>query len=363
MKITITNSQYFHQKYGGVSRYASCLLENLIGKQLNITLIAPIHKNKYLQNINNFKMKGFFFPKYPNLKILRNLNNMLTNFYKLKISADIVHDFYYPEIETNHKKKRILTIHDTIHEKFNYLYKFDYFNFRKKIIEKTDRFICVSESTRQDFMKYYNINKDRTSVIAHGYEHLKTVEIKNLSKFEILKKPFILYVGGRLKYKNFRFFIEAYSKNKKIRKNFNIVCFGGEKISKHELSHFKRLKIENKIIKLHGDDALLKSLYLNCRLLISTSEYEGFGINILEALYMNCKILSNEINVFKDIYEDSINYFQFNNTDHLIYQLERILLDEKNDINQTKIKQILKNNNWENSANKTYENYKFLANT
>ena len=331
MKITITNAQYFHQKYGGVSRYASCLLENLAGKHLDITLIAPIHKNKYLQNINNFKMKGFFFPKYPNLKILRNLNNMLTSFYKLKISADIVHDFYYPEIEINHKKKRILTIHDTIHEKFNYLYKFDYFNFRKKIIEKTDRFICVSESTRQDFMRYYNINKDRTSVITHGYEHLKTVEIKNLSKFEILKKPFILYVGGRLKYKNFRFLTEAYSKNKRIRKNFNIVCFGGEKISKHELSHFKRLKIENKIIKLHGDDALLKSLYLNCRLLISTSEYEGFGINILEALYMNCKILSNEINVFKDIYEDSINYFQFNNTDHLIYQLERILLDEKNE--------------------------------
>ena len=47
-------------------------------------------------------------------------------------------------------------------------------------------------------------------------------------------------------------------------------------------------------------------------------EYEGFGINILEALYMNCKILSNEINVFKDIYEDSINYFQYNNNDHLI---------------------------------------------
>ena len=288
---------------------------------------------------------------------------MLTNFYKIKISSDIVNDFYYPEIEINHKKKRILTIHDTIHEKFNHLYKFDYFNFRKKIIDKTDKFICVSENTRQDFIEHYKINEDRTCVITHGYEHLRDIETIDISKFEKLKKPFILYVGGRLKYKNFKFLTEAYSKNEKIKKNFNIVCFGGEKVSKQEFLYFKRLKIENKIIKLDGDDSLLKSLYLNCKLLISTSEYEGFGINVLEALFMNCKILSNEINVFKNIYKDSINYFQYNNTDHLIYQLESILLDEKNDINQTNVKQILKNNNWENSANKTYKNYKFLANT
>ena len=362
MQILINNSQFFHQKYGGVSRYSSCLLENLIKEKLDINLIAPIYKNRYLKDIKNIKKRGFYLSKYPNLKILRVLNNRLTELYKKNIKADVIHDLYYPESEKDYLKKKVITIHDTIHEKFNHLYKDNYYEFRKKIIEKTDKFICVSENTRQDFIEYYKINEDRTCVITHGYEHFSDIETIDISKFEKLKKPFLLYVGGRSKYKNFKLLAKAFAKTNKINENFNIVCYGGEKLSNEEFSYFKKLGIEKKIIKLNGSDSLLKSLYINCELLISTSEYEGFGITILEAIYLNCKVLSNEINVFRNIYKDSINYFRFNNLDHLIYQLENIIIKRKNNINQIDINQILLNNNWESSGNKTYEIYKSLAN-
>ena len=169
-------------------------------------------------------------------------------------------------------------------------------------------------------------------------------------------------MGGRLKYKNFQLLAEAYSKTNKINENFNIICYGGEKISKVEFLYFKKLGIEKKVIKLDGNDNLLKSLYINCELLISTSEYEGFGINILEAIYLNCKVLSNEIDVFKNIYKNSINYFQFNNLDHLIYQLEKMVINKENNINQIDTNHVLLNNNWENSGNKTYKIYKLLTN-
>ena len=64
-------------------------------------------------------------------------------------------------------------------------------------------------------------------------------------------------------------------------------------------------------------------------LYVSTSEYEGFGLTILEALYSNCKILSNDISVFRKIYINSINYFEFNNLDHLIFQLQNLLIIKK----------------------------------
>ena len=362
MQVLLFNSLFFHQRYGGVSRYSTCLANELIKKKIDLKIISPIYKNNYLKEINKTNIYGIYFPKYPNLKLLRFFNNILVNLYKKNLNANIIHDLYYPESEKDYLKKKVITIHDTIHEKFNHLYKDNYYEFRKKIIEKTDKFICVSENTRQDFIEYYKINEDRTCVITHGYEHFSDIETIDISKFEKLKKPFLLYVGGRSKYKNFKLLAEAFAKTNKINENFNIVCYGGEKFSNEEFSYFKKLGIEKKIIKLNGSDSLLKSLYINCELLISTSEYEGFGITILEAIYLNCKVLSNEINVFKNIYKDSINYFQFNNLDHLIYQLENIIIKRKNNINQIDINQILLNNNWESSGNKTYEIYKSLAN-
>ena len=53
----------------------------------------------------------------------------------------------------------------------------------------------------------------------------------------------------------------------------------------------------DKVIELKGNDRLLKSLYLKTSLLVSTSNYEGFGINILEAIYLDCPVLSNEIDI------------------------------------------------------------------
>ena len=91
---------------------------------------------------------------------------------------------------------------------------------------------------------------------------------------------------------------------------------------------------------------------------VSTSEYEGFGLTILEALYSNCKILSNDISVFRKIYINSINYFEFNNLDHLIFQLQNLLINKKDYTIDDQKKKVLLNNSWKNTANMTQEIYK-----
>ena len=167
-----------------------------------------------------------------------------------------------------------------------------------------------------------------------------------------------MYVGGRLRYKNFKVLIEAYSKIKEIKDNYNIVCYGGEKISKEELIFFKKLEIEKNIIKIEGTDSLLKNLYKNSKLLVSTSLYEGYGLTILEAISVNCPILANNINVYQDIYKDSINYFDYNNLDHLVYKLQEILINNKYIVNKEQAVNVLKENNWKNCADRTIDLYK-----
>ena len=360
MQVLLNNSLFFHQKYGGVSRYSSCIIEELLKKKINIEVIAPIYKNNYLKNIKNLNIKGIYLPRYPNLKILRNIDLKLINKYKKKFRGNIVHDLYYPEKLNNHNKKKILTVHDTIHEKFSDLYDDDHIKFRNKIIKDIDIFICVSNNTKENLKEYYKVADDKIFVVSHGYNHLKNIDIKNLHIHNISNKPFILYVGGRFKYKNFKLLIDAYSKNKKIQNEFNIVCYGGEKISKDERNNFKEFGIERNIIKIDGNDNILKQLYLNAKLLVSTSMYEGFGMNILEAISLECPVLANDIKVFKEIYKDSINYYEFNNLDNLLFQLEQILINQKYIINKKSLNNVLLENNWENSVNKTIEVYNLL---
>ena len=149
-------------------------------------------------------------------------------------------------------------------------------------------------------------------VTNHGYEHLDLVDPLNIENIENLKKPFILYVGGRYKYKNFNLLANAFAKSNRIKNNYNIVCFGGEKFSKMK-KLFQQFGHTDKVIELKGNDRLLKSLYLKTSLLVSTSNYEGFGINILEAIYLDCPVLSNEIDIFKKLFDDIIEYYDFNN--------------------------------------------------
>ena len=322
MQVLLTNSLFFHQKYGGVSRYASALIKSLIDEKVDLKIISPLFKNNYLQKIKEVKKYGIYIPRYPKSIILRHINNFFNNYLKKNLNSNLIHNLYYPETENFLQKKTILTIHDTIHEKYSHMYNFDYFNFRKKIIQNTDLLICVSEKTKNDVIELYQVPENKIFVTPHGFDHLSYIEIEDLKKDKIFEKPFILYVGGRYKYKNFSLLSKAFSKSQKIKDNFNIICFGGEKISDSEKKNFKNLGIENKIIELRGDDKLLKSLYLKTNLLVSTSEYEGFGINVLEALSLDCPILANKIEVFQDIFKDSILYYEHNNEDSLIFNLE-----------------------------------------
>ena len=75
---------------------------------------------------------------------------------------------------------------------------------------------------------------------------------------------------------------------------------------------------------------------------------------------MKCPVLANSIKVFEEIYKDSINYYEFNTLDSLMYQLEEILINQKYNINEKTLNNVLLKNNWKNSVNKTIEIYNLL---
>ena len=49
MQVLLSNSLFFHQKYGGVSRYATSLMSALINENIELKIISPLYKNNYLK--------------------------------------------------------------------------------------------------------------------------------------------------------------------------------------------------------------------------------------------------------------------------------------------------------------------------
>ena len=101
----------------------------------------------------------------------------------------------------------------------------------------------------------------------------------------------MLYVGKRYRYKNYEVLLNVFAKSKIIKDNFCIIFFGGEAVSKSELKFYNTLGVHKKIFHVYGSDDILKYLYSNAQVMVSTSIYEGFGLNILEAMRQGWKLL------------------------------------------------------------------------
>ena len=359
MKVAFTNSIFFRQKYGGVSRYFCSVMNELINANIDIKVFTLIFKNNYLKKIPKKNRQGIFIPRYPIANFLENQIEKVLHYQIQNSSYDIVHETYYSREFLNfNRKKKVITVYDLIHEKFDNLYTKKNLSLKKRIIDESDVVICISNNTKNDLINYYKVPEKKIYVTYLGCDHLKDDPENGEFEDFFLPENFILFVGSRLKYKNFKLFIESYASSKIIRDEFEIVCFGGGNFTDAEKKFFSELNLDKKIIHRHGNDNLLSYLYKKAKLFIFPSQYEGFGIPLIEAMSLGCPVLASDINVFREISENGINYFTNNDKKSLTENLEYLLKNEKN-LNSkiTFAKKISNKYSWKKCANQTIEIY------
>ena len=275
MKIFFDHKIFVNQKYGGPSRYFANLVKELnFLDSTTAKIFAPLHINNYLNNLNKnnigFSNKFLFqerFAKSPRLnKKLMGLNNYLNKFFFSTFKPDIFHTTYYNKDFIANKKKLVVTVFDLIHEIYRKEYNFSkQYLPKKEILNSAEHIICISNSTKNDLMKYYDIPEKKISVT-----YLAT-DFKLIDNQPVLKEKYFLYVGSRWKYKNFSALLEVLGYDKNILQNFKLVIFGGGKLSTEEIELINKYNIDKtKIIHFEGDDNLLKSLYKkqNMRVLV-----------------------------------------------------------------------------------------------
>ncbi len=358
MKILFNNSIFFNQHYGGVSRYFSLIFQNLIKKDISFKVITPIYKNRYLKSLHKKHKSGLYIPRYPVNGFLKKFNESISLWLLEKEKSEIIHDtFYSGYLERIKNKKKIITVYDSIHEKFEKFYDTKkIISDRKKIFQNTDRIISISNTTKEDLIDIYKISEKKIHVTYLGSDHLDLIKINEKKINNVIQnkifKPFLLYVGNRYRYKNYKTLINAYANSKMLKDNYQIIFFGGEKVSNSEKKLYENLNITGQVVHLGGGDDVLKYLYTKAIVLISTSVYEGFGINVLEAIRFGCKVLANDIKVFREIFKDKITYF--NDENDLKSELENLSDHKKENYPNHKI---IKEFNWLRTTEETLKVY------
>ncbi len=359
MKIKFDSAIFCNQRFGGISRYFFELSNeiNALNRNDDLKIVAPLYKNEYIRE-SKFT-KGYYwgeYPKYTN-QLYRYFNYFIDNLDDKMFSYDICHMTYYKPYVNNSKSKKIITVYDMIHEIFP-----DNFNTNdetrknKEIsINRCDHVICISEKTKSDLINILNIPEEKISVIYLGVSLDVGIPIEK-------KDDYILYVGSRNGYKNFKNFIKAYSINNYLKNRIKLYVFGGGAFSKEELSLFNSLGIrESYIIHVGNDDLILDSLYKNALAFVYPSLYEGFGLPPLEAMIRGCPVVVSNTSSIPEVVGDVGLYFNPNSVEDMSEALSKIIFD-------TSLRELLvadgiehvKKFTWKNCAIQTREVYESL---
>jgi glycosyltransferase involved in cell wall biosynthesis len=362
MKVYYDSGIFEIQKYGGVSRYFVKLFNNLNKvNNVNLKVVSPLYVNNYLKICDNKKdIIGLKSPKFKgSTKIYSFINGIISRFIYLNFNPDIVHLSYYSLnlIKIVRKKsKLVITVHDMIHEKYpEYFSYFDNSSVNKlKLIEIADHIICVSNSTKSDLLELSNIDESKITVIHHG--------VDQVNSYELEKSNYFLFVGNRKGYKNFKMLLNALSINTHFNSKYDLILFGGGKLTNEEKSLIQYFNINpNKIKIVLGCDANLKELYRKAALYISTSLYEGFGMPILEAMSYGCPVACSNTSSMIEIVGNAGLLFDPLDPASISNKID-IIFDDPNSSKLYAKNSYLhsKEFTWKKCADKTHEVYKLL---
>jgi len=373
MRIVFNDQIFATQVFGGISRYYASLnthLSKIDG--IESIVISPLYVNSYLKKKNDIKISGIAIPQIKYTGKIRNkivplVNKFLSPYLINSFRPNIVHETYYAKNAYAPKKsKRVVTVFDMIHERYRKLYTSGNLisKIKKEVVDRADHVICISNNTREDLIEFFNTPNEKISVVHLGHEiyidkYKITSTMDSLFNF---KKPYLLFVGNRGDYKNFRRLLDAYAKSDQLRKNFNLVCFGGGNFNNNEVSLFDSYGLDKlNIIYISGNDDILASAYKNAEAYICPSLYEGFGITLLESMSFNCPVICSNTSSIPEVVGEAGEYFDPEDIESIISAIENVVFStsRKSELIKKGVKR-KGNFSWKKCARYTHEVYKSI---
>lgn len=305
----------------GIGRYIQSIVPRL-SEYIDSNFLLFVNKDTEL----NFKLEDQY-----SLSILK--SRYYSIYEQVELPAALskhnpiwIPHYNYPLLSSAPK---VVTVHDMAHlalrEMIGGFLKDLYASFMFKMLpKKVEQIISVSQFTKDELIKYTNIEPDKIQVVHNGLDSFWY----NVPKKENSKdKPYLLYVGNVKPHKNLRTLVKAFLDIRdKIPHNLVLVGKKNGFITiDQEIDQLVEKAPDR--IEFTGfiSDEQLKQYYTYADAMVFPSLYEGFGYPPLEAMACGTPVIASNAASIPEVCGNAASYFEPTNVDELVFKIEEVL--------------------------------------
>jgi glycosyltransferase involved in cell wall biosynthesis len=287
-------------------------------------------------------------------------------YYLNKFKPDL---FLSPDglLSLNAKCKQLSVIHDInfAHSPKDLPFSFAiYFNrYFPKFAKRANRIATVSEFSKNDIVKTYNIDPNKIDVIYNGVDQ-GFAPISSEIKTETRKKfadgyEYLIFVGSIHPRKNIGRLLQAFDNFKKETKSpLKLLIVGSVFWGMNELNKILNTMAFKKDVTFTGrlNDEDLKNVLASAFSLVYVPYFEGFGVPLVEAMQTGIPVICSNTSSLPEIAGDAALYFDPFNIDEITKAIVTIAENKvlRNELSSKGIIQS-KKFTWEKTSNRLWE--------
>ncbi len=271
--------------------------------------------------------------------------------------------------------RAVVTIHDCIHLMFpQYLPNRLAYAYAKMFMwwaaHRSARVLTVSEASKRDILHYFDIPRDKVTVIHNGLDERFRVpppesEVHRVRERFQLDEQFILYAGNVKPHKNVERLIDAFHiLHTNGFEHLKLLIIGSD-ISKYAtLRRAIHTHDLHKYVRFLGfvSDETLAALYRLAAVFVFPSLYEGFGFPPLEAMASGTPVVASNLSSLPEVLGDAALLVDPYDANAIADAIRRVLLDDalRRDLSARGLKKV-QEYSWEEAARRVRQIYDEVA--
>ncbi len=286
-----------------------------------------------------------------------------------KINADV---FLSPDgyISLRTKVPTLTVIHDInfVHQPQDlpfWVRKY-YNHYFYKFAHRAKQIATVSEYSKADICKHYNIDKEKVDVVYNGsssvYKPIKVSEQIATRKSYTSEKEYFIFVGSLHPRKNIaRLFLAFDIFKRETKSDIKLVIVGGKMFKTSDLTDvFNKMEFKDDVIFTgRVEQDVLHKLVASAFAMTFVPTFEGFGIPIIEAMSCDIPVISSNTTAMPEVGGDAVLYIDPFSVDSIKKGMTIIYNDKdlrNNLIEKAKLQR--QKFSWEQTADKLWNSLK-----
>lgn len=325
----VYDANFSVNQYRGMGKYINNFVA-VLRKRNNLIINGLLKSGTVVADSDNFYVFGFsIYVLWEQLSLY---------FFLRKFKGIVIFPYNTASVLLSKSISNVLIIHDVI-----YMNSFNTNSLKQKlgafyrrlivpiIIRKFQHIITVSEFSKGQLIKYFDLCPDKITVIPNSVKFDRSDTVVN-PRFED-RANYLLHIGGEPDYKNSKSLLYAFSRLPgalKVIYKIKIIGIRNPKVLGEYLQIARELNIESCIEFLsYQTDEEIISLYKHAKMFIFPSFSEGFGIPIIEAFKYGCPVLCSDASCFPEVAGDAAYYFDPNEPGAIAESIQKVLGNEK----------------------------------